>query len=145
MLKWTRAAAVLMVTGMLASGCIDESDDQYAENGNAHGDTAAESASEPASHAETVAAVLSEWAVALEPASVDAGTITFEVRNDGAEAHVFEIEGGGEQWRTDEVAPNGTATLSVALPPGTYNVYCPLDSGGEAHADRGMKTTLRVQ
>jgi plastocyanin len=143
MQKWMRATAVLLVATAVASGCIDESDDRHAGQGAAAGDTT--SASEPAAHAETVAAVLSEWAIALDPASVDAGTITFEVRNDGAEAHVFEIEGGGEQWRTDEVAPNGTATLSVALAPGTYNVYCPLDSGGEAHADRGMKTMLRVQ
>ena len=145
MQKWMRATVALLVTAMVASGCIDESDNRSAADGTAHGDSAAASASEPAAHAETVSAVLSEWAVTLSPASVDAGTITFEVRNDGTEAHVFEIEGGGEQWRTDEVAPNGTATLSVALAPGTYNVYCPLDSGGEAHADRGMKTTLRVQ
>ena len=144
MQKWMRAVVVLMVTTALASGCIDESDNRAAKDGATHGDTTG-STSEPAAHAETVTAVLSEWSVTLEPGSVDAGTITFEVRNDGAEAHVFEIEGGGEQWRTDEVAPNGTATLSVALAPGTYNVYCPLDSGGEAHADRGMKTTFRVQ
>lgn len=144
MQKWMRAAAVLLVATVAASGCIDESDDRQAAQPEAHGDTSG-SASEPAAHAESVAAVLSEWAITLSPSSVDAGTITFEVRNDGSEAHAFEIEGGGEEWRTDEVAPNGTATLSVALAPGTYNIYCPLDSGGEAHADRGMKTTLRVQ
>ena len=144
MRKWMQAAALVMMTAAASAGCIDESDDRAA--GHAAGsESEAPSASEPASHTETVGAVLSEWAITLNPASVDAGTITFEVRNDGSEAHVFEIEGGGEQWRTDPIEPNGNATLSVALAAGTYNVYCPLDSGGEGHADRGMKTTLRVE
>ena len=144
MRKWMRAAALLVMTALATAGCIDESDDRSAGHA-AGGDATVSPAAEPAAHAEAVRAVLSEWAIALEPASVDAGTITFDVRNDGAEAHVFEIEGGGEQWRTDPIEPNGNATLSVALPAGTYNVYCPLDSGGEAHADRGMKMTLRVE
>ena len=139
-----RTAGLLVMVGVLAGGCIDESDGRNA-GGHEAGDTAAASASEPASHAETVHAVMSEWAITLDPASAEAGTISFDVRNDGTEAHVFEISGSGEQWRTDPVEPNGNVTLSVALAAGTYDVYCPLDSGGEAHADRGMKTTLRVQ
>jgi plastocyanin len=68
-----------------------------------------------------------------------------DVENNGAEPHALEIEGGGQEWRSDLIQPGESVTMSLVLAPGTYHVYCPLASGGESHADRGMKTILRVR
>ena len=138
-------AAALLVMGLMASGCIEENDNFGAEHtASAVGDHEQSAQNGPAAATTTINATMSEWSITLSPQSASAGTISFEVQNNGTEAHVFEIEGGGNQWKTEPIQPGGRATLSVALASGAYNIYCPLDSGGEAHADRGMKTTIRV-
>lgn len=91
-----------------------------------------------------VSATLTEWSVSLSQDSVPAGPIAFDVRNAGAVEHRFEVEGGGEEWETENIAPGGDVTMSVNLSPGTYEVYCPIEAGGVNHAERGMRTTLRV-
>ncbi|MGH7464462.1 MAG: hypothetical protein ACREK1_04745, partial [Longimicrobiales bacterium] len=58
--------------------------------------------------------------------------------------HRFEVEGNGEEWETEDVAPGTDVTMSVSLSPGTYKVYCPIEAGGVNHEERGMTTTLRV-
>ena len=91
-----------------------------------------------------VSASLTEWAVALSQDSVPAGAIAFEVRNAGTMPHRFEVEGGGEEWATEDIAPGGDITMSVTLEPGEYEVYCPIEGGGRSHAEQGMRTRLRV-
>jgi hypothetical protein len=92
----------------------------------------------------SVTATLAEWSVTLSQDSVPAGAIAFSVRNSGAMAHRFEVEGNGEEWATEDLAPGSDITMSVNLTPGSYEVYCPIIAGGVVHEERGMTTTLRV-
>lgn len=141
---WIRGAGIVAVTAALAAGCIDESDSKQApapapEQG-------APAAADTTARSTAVTATLSEWTIALSQAAVPHGTVSFEVRNTGTEEHAFEVTGANNQeWKTEPIKPGESATLSLALAAGAYDVYCPLASGGEAHADRGMKTTLTVQ
>ncbi len=89
-----------------------------------------------------VVARLTEWKVELSPAAVPAGMVTFTVTNGGSIPHAFEVEGHGVEQETPLIQPGATATLTLALRPGGYEVYCPV--GNDSHKKLGMVTTLHV-
>ena len=89
-----------------------------------------------------VVARLAEWKVELSPATVQAGTVTFTVTNGGSIPHAFEVEGHGVEQETALIQPGATATLTLTLRPGTYEVYCPV--GNDSHKKLGMVTSLQV-
>src|SRR2546425_4273314 len=89
-----------------------------------------------------VSARLSEWKVELSASTVPAGTVTFTVTNAGTIPHAFEIEGHGIEHETDEIQPGSTATLTLTLKLGTYEVYCPVGEG--SHQKLGMETHLKA-
>ncbi len=89
-----------------------------------------------------VSAKLWEWKVELSASTVPAGTVTFTVTNAGSIPHAFEIEGHGIEKETDEIQPGSTATLTLTLKLGTYDVYCPV--GEDSHKKLGMETHLRA-
>lgn len=127
----------------LLPACVEETDPSLREAEAAPPAPAATAA--PAPLPARAVASMTEWQVVLSHVEVAAGTLAVDVENNGAEAHALEIEGGGQEWRSDLIQPGESVTMSLVLAPGTYHVYCPLASGGESHADRGMKTTLRVR
>ena len=87
-----------------------------------------------------VAVSLTEYAIAM-PTELPAGPTTFSITNDGTVAHNFEIEGQGiEEELADNLAPGATGTLELDLPPGDYEIYCPVGH----HADEGMRLELTV-
>ena len=139
----SRTGGVLVLLAVLA-GCVEETDASLRradrDAAAASGDTVSR-APLPA----RLVASLTEWQVVLSQQQVASGTVSIDVENNGVEPHALEIEGGGQEWRTEPIQPGEAITLSVVLPPGTSHVYCPLASGGEAHADRGMQTTLQVR
>jgi plastocyanin len=92
-----------------------------------------------------VAATLLEWEVLLEASEVPAGEVVFRVRNLGGREHALEVERGAQEWETGTLAPRDEATLSVALEPGEYEVYCPIVDGAGSHRELGMSTVLRVR
>ncbi|HWC74004.1 MAG TPA: cupredoxin domain-containing protein [Gemmatimonadales bacterium] len=98
----------------------------------------ARAATEPAQ----VAVRLSEWNVQLSEQTIAAGSVTFAVRNAGSIPHAFEIEGQGIEKETTTIQPGDSATLTVTLKPGTYEVYCPV--GNDSHKKLGMVAQLRV-
>ena len=102
-------------------------------------DTNAGSASAPQ---QTV--TISEKEFSLTPSSANvgrAGTVSFDVKNDGQIAHALEIEGKGVEHETEEIQPGQSATLTVQLSqPGTYEMYCPIDG----HEGKGMKGVIRI-
>src|SRR5215470_9154206 len=63
---------------------------------------------------------LSEWQVALEPKSVPAGSVVFEVTNAGTIPHAFEVEGRNLEKSTPQIQPGQSATLALTLPAGRY-------------------------
>lgn len=99
----------------------------------------------PATTGGEIQARLTEWAIELSDDDVRAGQVTFRVQNAGDVHHALEVEGQGIEEETDHLASGGTATLTVNLTPGTYEVYCPVVSDGVSHREQGMTTTLIVQ
>jgi plastocyanin len=89
-----------------------------------------------------VEARLSEWTIKLSEATVPAGPVTFTVTNGGTIPHAFEVEGGGTEKATPLIQPGTSATLTLSLKPGTYEIYCPV--GEDSHKKLGMDTHLTV-
>ncbi len=89
-----------------------------------------------------VSARLSEWKVELSQGTITAGTVTFTVTNAGSIPHALEIEGQGMEQETPVIQPGASATLTLTLKPGTYEVYCPV--GNDSHKKLGMETHLKV-
>jgi len=85
---------------------------------------------------------LSEWKVELANRAVPPGAVTFEVANAGTIPHGFEIEGRGIERETPLIQPGRSASLTVTLRPGRYEVYCPV--GGDSHKNLGMVARLEV-
>src|SRR2546426_5324863 len=89
-----------------------------------------------------VTAKLSEWKVELSEAKIAAGPVSFTVTNAGSIPHAFEVEGQGIERETELIQPGSTATLTLTLKVGTYEVYCPV--GEDSHKKLGMETHLKV-
>ena len=86
---------------------------------------------------------ISETEYKLDPAdpTAGAGSVTFNVSNDGGVTHALEVEGNGVEEETDDISAGQSAKLTVDLQPGTYEIYCPIDD----HKGLGMEGTLTVQ
>jgi plastocyanin len=95
------------------------------------------------SGAESGGVAISETEFALDPSdpSTKAGSVTFDVTNDGSTVHDLEVEGNGVEESTDPIEAGGNAKLTVDLEPGTYEIYCNIAD----HRDQGMEGTLTVQ
>ena len=89
-----------------------------------------------------VSARLTEWKVELSQATIVAGTVTFTVTNAGSIPHALEVEGQGIEQETGVIQPGASATLTLTLKPGTYEVYCPV--GNDSHKKLGMDAELKV-
>jgi uncharacterized cupredoxin-like copper-binding protein len=101
----------------------------------------AEVAETAAGGGEAISVSLIDGAIEM-PDSIAAGTVTFEVANDGTMEHSFEIEGQGVEEELEEnLQPGESGSLTVELAPGEYRVYCPVGD----HAARGMELTLTVE
>jgi uncharacterized cupredoxin-like copper-binding protein len=87
---------------------------------------------------------VSETEYKLDPSAptVDPGTVSFEVTNDGSVDHSLEVEGPeGEQELEGDLGPGESGTLTVDLStPGKYEFYCPVGD----HRDRGMEGEITV-
>jgi hypothetical protein len=71
---------------------------------------------------------------------VAAGTVSFEIENNGAEVHGFAVEGPDVSERIESIGPLEREVLTVNLEPGTYTVYSPT---GDDRVE-GMEATLEV-
>ena len=87
---------------------------------------------------------VSETDFKLSPATftIDkAGTYTFHAVNHGQVVHSLEIEGKGVEAKLgSDLQPGASGDLEVALPAGTYEIYCPVGS----HKDMGMEGKVKV-
>jgi uncharacterized cupredoxin-like copper-binding protein len=82
----------------------------------------------------------SEFKIALPKSTVAAGSYSFEVKNDGHIPHNLVVQGNGVHEKTPTIQPGKSATLSVDLKPGTYDVYCSIPG----HKQAGMDAKLTV-
>jgi len=89
-----------------------------------------------------VSAKLTEWTIQLSEPTVPTGPVTFTVENSGSIPHAFEVEGNGIEQETPLIQPGASATLTLTLKPGAYEIYCPV--GADSHKKLGMDTHLNV-
>jgi uncharacterized cupredoxin-like copper-binding protein len=75
--------------------------------------------------------------------TVKSGEVTFTLANDGQTSHSLEIEdvNGEDQELEGEVSPGQDGTLTVNLPPGKYEFYCPVEN----HKELGMEGDITVR
>jgi plastocyanin len=134
-------AIAALVAAFALTACGDDDDDDTAAT-----ETAAETTSEmtedqaSSGGGETIA--ISESDFKLDPADVEAkaGSITFELTNDGETEHNLEVEGNGIEEVSDTITAGQSTKFTVDLEPGTYEIYCAIGS----HKDLGMEGELTV-
>jgi uncharacterized cupredoxin-like copper-binding protein len=75
--------------------------------------------------------------------TVKSGNVTFNLKNQGQAPHSLEIEdvNGQDQEIEGDVAPGQSGTLTVNLPPGKYEFYCPVAN----HKEMGMEGDITVK
>jgi len=93
-------------------------------------------------NAQSVTVTLSEWKIQLSRDTVQAGAVTFEVKNTGVMNHGLHIQGDGVDKGTREIPARQAQSLTVTLKPGTYEVFCPMSE--ESHKQAGMARKLVV-
>ena len=83
----------------------------------------------------------SDFTLTPSTVTVDApGTYTFEAMNDGGVDHALEIEGNGIEEEDGHDRPGESASVTVDLEAGTYEMYCPISN----HRDLGMSGEITV-
>ena len=96
---------------------------------------------------QSVAVTEKEWQITIGgttlhagngDAQVKAGSVTFNIKNDGTIQHAFEIQGQGITQKTSNINPGSTASLTVTLKAGKYQVWCPIPG----HKQAGMWGSL---
>jgi uncharacterized cupredoxin-like copper-binding protein len=92
----------------------------------------------PSAAGSTVTATESEFKIAVSSTSFKAGKVTFDVKNDGKIEHDLAIK--GMSAATKLIPPGGSATLTVTLKPGSYELYCSVPG----HEAAGMKLNVTV-
>src|SRR5687768_4134739 len=112
-----RGIAVLLASGLIMAGCGDDDEEEPAST---QSEPPAETQSEPAAGGAGTKVSLTEFAIDPANPTAKAGTVTYEVSNDGDAPHALEIEGNGIEEETETLASGGTATLTVELEAGEY-------------------------
>ncbi|HEX6663713.1 MAG TPA: cupredoxin domain-containing protein [Gaiellaceae bacterium] len=92
----------------------------------------------PGATAATVNVSETEFKIALGSTSLKAGKITFDVKNDGKIPHDLAIKGMSQ--KTKLIQAGASATLTVTLKPGKYELYCSVPG----HEAAGMKVNITV-
>jgi uncharacterized cupredoxin-like copper-binding protein len=86
---------------------------------------------------QTIQVTETEFKITLNPASLHAGPVTFQIKNSGKIAHDLAIVGGP---KSKLIAPAGTATLQATLESGKVELYCSVP--GHKQAGMDVKTTV---
>ena len=94
--------------------------------------------------------VVGEWALVTSAAEAPPAETTFRFRNRGSVSHALRIRSAGSgkhrlEWRSAPVQPGSEATLTVALPAGSFELDCPLEDGHGEHDALGMQAPLQVR
>ena len=92
----------------------------------------------PGAAATTVQVTETEFKIALGSTSLKAGAVTFDVKNGGKIPHDLAIKGMSQ--KTKLIQAGGSATLTVTLKPGKYELYCSVPG----HEAAGMKVKITV-
>jgi len=82
---------------------------------------------------------IKEFAIEPGVSTVNAGTVIFEIKNEGFIEHNFMVEGYEDQ--IELILPQETKTLEVELSPGNYRLICNLPG----HEEAGMVAEITVK
>jgi plastocyanin len=136
---WLAVAAVAAVP-LVAAGCGSDDD---SSDSSSSGASSSESTTAAATGAGgTVKVSLTDFKFNPADPTVKSGEVTFDATNDGATVHSIEIEGPGEESELpSDLQPGQSGKVTVNLPPGTYEWYCPVGN----HKELGMKGEITVQ
>ncbi len=98
--------------------------------------------SAPSVAAETVTLSLTEYKIDPAAPTMKAGVVTIEAKNAGTISHALLLTGASVTAQAPDFSyqPGAAESFTVALAPGTYTFFCPVDG----HAGLGMKGTLTV-
>ncbi|MCA1723470.1 MAG: cupredoxin domain-containing protein, partial [Thermomicrobia bacterium] len=84
---------------------------------------------------------LQDFAIALDKSTVNAGMVTFQIKNNGPSPHNFNVKINGVEQGVPTFDAGLTMTLTLNLTPGTYDYRCNIPG----HDLLGMKGTLTVK
>lgn len=132
---------LIVAVGAVVAGCGSSSSSSTTASSAAPATTTS-SSSAPAAGGSAV--TLTETEFKISPASKTAATgakITITVKNSGTTAHALTVETPSGPVSTSDIAPGGSATITVnASKAGHYTFFCPIDG----HRKLGMEGVLIV-
>jgi plastocyanin len=131
--RWLGARAVGLVA-LAASGCGSSSSHASSSSPPTSGGTVAPGSGSKVTVGET------EYKLALSTDSFTPGPYTFTAVNNGKIVHSLEIDGPGVHAVTSDIEPGQSASISVQLQPGKYDVFCPIPG----HKALGMNAEITV-
>jgi uncharacterized cupredoxin-like copper-binding protein len=141
-----RFAALFVIAAAIAvpvAGCGGGDDDNStsADTGGATPATTTGGAGGGAG--QTVDMTAADFKFDLSDTTLKSGNVTFNLKNQGQAPHSLEIEdvNGQDQEIEGDVAPGQSGTLTVNLPPGKYEFYCPVAN----HKEMGMEGDITVK
>lgn len=82
-----------------------------------------------------------DFTIELSATEFPPGPYTFVATNNGQTTHALKIEGQGLEDETEDIAPGESASLTVTLEAGEYELYCPVGN----HKDMGMELDIAVE
>jgi uncharacterized cupredoxin-like copper-binding protein len=90
----------------------------------------------PPASAQKVSVSETEFKITLPSASLKAGKVQFDLKNDGKIAHDLVVKGPGvDDEKTPVIDGGKTATLTVQLQKGSYELYCSVPGHKQAGMD----------
>ncbi|MFL5768162.1 MAG: sulfocyanin-like copper-binding protein [Actinomycetota bacterium] len=146
---------------LLGAACSSSNDDS---NGSSSGSTGSSSSSTGSSGSASgaVGATEKDFAITLDSSSANAGSVSFDIQNQGPSTHEFvvfktdlapdalpttdkgtvdeEAKGLEHIDEVEDIAAGSTQTLTTKLDPGSYVVICNLPG----HYQQGMHAPLTV-
>lgn len=91
---------------------------------------------------QSVPVTLTQWKVQVTRDTVQAGSVTFRIKNTGEMAHALYVLGPGVEKGSRDIPAGQEAVLTVTVKEGTYELYCPLSD--LSHKMAGMTRQLVV-
>ena len=125
------------------AGCGDDDDDDATEAATTEAATTEATQTGGGGGAGgTVSLSGTEYSFTPSDPTVKSGEVTFNLTNQGNTTHSLEVEGPGEEQELEsELMPGQSGSLTINLPPGTYEFYCPVDD----HKGMGMEGEITVK
>ena len=141
-----RFAALFVIAAAIAvpvAGCGGGDDDKSTSADTGGATQASPTGGGAAGGGQTVNMTAVDFKFNQSDPTVKSGDVTFNLKNDGQQPHSLEIEdvNGQDQEIEGDVSPGQSGTLSVNLPAGQYEFYCPVGN----HKEMGMEGEITVK